>query len=289
MKESFFTGKTALLATKHGKEQAVAPIFGQRLDVSVIVSPGLDTDLLGTFTGEVKRTGDMKETVRKKAQMALENSPYHIAIATEGSFGPSPVFPAVPLHVECMIFVDKSLDLELILFEESVDTNFAHLKTSKKEQIDPFLSGIGFPEHAVIMKPALFQGKMSQDEYIIKGIQDRESVVLAFDKLRVQSLNGQVHLETDMRAHVNPSRMEVIKTLTGKMCDRLLTHCLSCNTPGFGLISTEKGLPCEQCGFKTEMVRYLIHGCQKCDYTEKKGRPDGIAFASPGGCAICNP
>lgn len=270
----------------HGKDQAVAPVFGERLDLLVDVAEGLDTDSLGTFTGEVKRFGDMAQTVRQKARAALSGSGYTIGIATEGSFGPSPVFPTVPLHTECMIFLDTGMDLELLMFEESLDTNFAHLLTSDLRSADAFLKKAGFPEHGIILKPGRPTNK---DVTIVKGVKDRQLLEDSFQRLSALSEDRSVHLEADMRAHMNPSRMKVIRDLAEKMCDRLMSACPSCNTPGWGAVDTEKGLPCESCGFKTQMVRYLIFGCTKCSHREKKGRPDGIAFAGAGSCPVCNP
>lgn len=289
MKGRIFTDTRAILATKHGKEQAVAPVFGQRLDLLVEPAKGLDTDQLGTFTGERKRVGDMKETVRLKADMALKNSDLNIAIATEGSFGPSPVFPSVPLHIECMIIKDRSSDFELLVFEESLDTNFDHMIISDIADVDGFLSKVGFPEHGLIMKPHFEDHKLPNADHIVKGVQDSETIEEQFSRLTAISPSGEVHIETDMRAHMNPTRMQVIHNLSEKMCDRLLTRCPSCSTPGWGMVDTEKGLPCEQCGYHTQMVRYVIYGCVKCDHEEKKGRPDGIAFATPGTCPNCNP
>jgi len=289
LKECIFTDTKAILATKHGKEQAVAPVFGHRLDLLVEPANDLDTDVLGTFTGETKRIGDMKETVRRKADMALQNSDLNIAIATEGSFGPSPVFPSVPLHIECMIFKDRSSGFELLVFEESLDTNFDHIIAADIADIDHFLTKTGFPEHGLIMKPQGEEYGQINADLIAKGVQDHESIQEQFNRLIALSPSGNVHIETDMRAHMNPSRMEVIRTLSEKMCDRLLSQCPSCSTPGWGMVDTEKGLPCEQCGYHTQMVRYVIFGCVSCDHKEKKGRPDGIAFATPGMCPNCNP
>lgn len=45
------------LATMHGKERAIALPFSRALGLRVVLPSGLDTDALGTFSGEVKRNG----------------------------------------------------------------------------------------------------------------------------------------------------------------------------------------------------------------------------------------
>ena len=43
----------AVLATMHGKEAAIAPVLLERLGLAVSTAPDLDSDALGTFTGEI--------------------------------------------------------------------------------------------------------------------------------------------------------------------------------------------------------------------------------------------
>ncbi|WP_229359370.1 hypothetical protein [Flectobacillus major] len=50
-----FQGRRLLIATKHQKQKVIAPILEKELGVVCVVLPELDTDKLGTFTGEVNR------------------------------------------------------------------------------------------------------------------------------------------------------------------------------------------------------------------------------------------
>jgi hypothetical protein len=50
------------LTTKHEKARAIARPFRVGLGVEVLVPTGIDTDLLGTFTGEVERAGAPHDT-----------------------------------------------------------------------------------------------------------------------------------------------------------------------------------------------------------------------------------
>ena len=53
-----FTGRTALIATMHGKAAALARPL-ERLGFRMETAIGLDTDRFGAFTGETARAGDM--------------------------------------------------------------------------------------------------------------------------------------------------------------------------------------------------------------------------------------
>jgi hypothetical protein len=53
-----FQGRKLLVATKHQKEQVIAPILEKEFAVQCYTSDSFDTDLLGTFSGEVKEKND---------------------------------------------------------------------------------------------------------------------------------------------------------------------------------------------------------------------------------------
>lgn len=101
--------------------------------------------------------------------------------------------------------------------------------------------------------------------------------------------NGQVLLQTDLRAHHNPSRMTAIRRLAFRLVRRLQTPCPACQAPGWGLVETPAGLPCAWCGAPTALVRADIHGCASCDHRISHPRPDGLLQADPGHCDHCNP
>ena len=61
---SRYQGAVAALATRHGKEAAVAPAMAEALGLEIMVPAELDTDSLGTFTGELPRPASMRETAR---------------------------------------------------------------------------------------------------------------------------------------------------------------------------------------------------------------------------------
>lgn len=270
-----------LLATKHGKEKAIAPIFDQMLQLQVDVPDNYDTDLLGTFTGEVERPFAPKETALVKARQAAEQFGYPLALANEGSFGPHPELMFVPSDLEIMVFVD--LKRELVVCESllSTETNYAHSDITSSHELGDFLSQCAFPSHAVIVR------SVEDNSFMHKGLYDQQQL----EQLVEQGLAsyGQLRLETDMRAMHNPTRLKVIAQLAGQMAKRLQQICQRCGSPGFGETEPQGQLPCQWCGSLTPLYRELRLKCCQCDYYVTKPRPDGLEAAEAQYCQQCNP
>lgn len=269
-----YQGKRAVLATQHGKEVAVAPSFLSTLGLEVIVPAVLDTDSLGTFTGEVARSGSMLETALRKARMGITASGLPVAIASEGSFGPHPVIPFLPTGHEVLVFVDVERGLEI--FEEclSAQTNFASLEVVPGTDVDAFLLRVGFPEHALVVRVG---------ETLAKGVTSRSHL------MRLLAAGAPAYLETDMRAHLNPTRMAAIAKLADRLAKRIAAACPACGAPGFGTIRAERGLPCSNCGAQTQLINRVVAGCALCPHEQGGPRLDGRLTATPAECPECNP
>ena len=140
--------------------------------------------------------------------------------------------------------------------------------------IAPFLARIGFPAHALVVKDAAGQ-------VLAAGVQD-------MDALSALAWPGN-RFETDMRAHLNPTRMAAIRSLAGRLASRLATLCPACGCPGWGEVDVLRGLPCSSCSQPTQGIVAIIDGCNVCDYRETRPRPDGVTAASPASCDWCNP
>lgn len=270
----------------HGKERAIAPRLESRLGLRVVVPAGLDTDALGTFTGEVERPAGILETAVRKARLGMEASGLEIGIASEGSYGPHPVVPFLPLGRELVVLVDaeRGITVHERLLAET--TNFAHTTAGSAAEIGEFLARVGFPDHALIVRP---NAKSTENEYLHKGIRSQARLDEAIGVCSGASPDGRARLETDMRAHMNPTRMQAIEQLSDKLAERLATPCPGCESPGFGQVDAKSGLPCAACGAPTELLAIEVFGCPGCDYTERRPRADGVAAADPGQCPFCNP
>lgn len=270
-----YGGLTAALATRHGKERVIAPAFAAITGLAVHVPHDIDTDALGTFTGEVPRPGTMRDAARMKARLGMTASGLPFGIASEGSFGPHPIAPFLAIGREVMIFIDDMHGIEVVEEAASEITNFAALDLGPDADVEGFLMRIGFPQHAVVLRSG---------EAVIKGIDSRE-------RLQALLLNAGSggRLETDMRAHVNPTRMAEIGKLAMGLATRMATICPACAAPGFGLVRTEAGLPCAECGTPTPLLRGHVDGCALCNHQILRPRNDGRTAASPAECPECNP
>jgi hypothetical protein len=148
-----YSGLHAVLATMHGKEAAIAPVLQSRLGLTIRTAPHLDTDALGTFTGEIPRAGTIREAAVAKARLGMEATGLPIGLASEGSYGPHPHIPFVPGGVELMVLVDDTRGI--VVAEHLIDDapTFAHIFAKVGADITPFLARIGFPDHALIVRP----------------------------------------------------------------------------------------------------------------------------------------
>ena len=271
-----FAGQVALIATMHGKQAAIGPAL-EALGFKVRVADGLDTDRFGTFTGEVARSGTMLEAARAKARAAFARHPeVDWIIASEGAFGPSAAVPMLAEAKELILAWRPRDDLEASAMRASFETNFAHVDDPDAAALDAFLTRIGFPEHAVIVKAG--------GQVLAKGEQDRAALAGLLD-----DAGGPLRLETDMRAHLNPARMGEIAKAADDLGARLASACPACGAPGFGRVRTEPGLPCAACGARTDRVRAEIHACPACGHEDRRSRADGLQAADLGECPVCNP
>ncbi len=283
MNKSLYKGSCIILTTKHAKSIAIAPPFLKRLGSSIIEYV-VDTDKIGTFSGEVEREGTALECARKKCEWSLNKLGHGVefSIASEGSFGPHPF---IPCDHEILYFIDRKRDFHLYMSHISEKTNYRRQEIGSLEEIQKIADQVKFPSHALIIRANNRETKTP----IFKGLDTKHALEEAFKECFKYTENGKVWLETDMRAQFNPSRMEVICELATKLADRLTAHCPICDNPGWGQIRHERGLVCGSCRLETELEKSEILGCVKCDYEENRERSDGKKEADPGSCQYCNP
>ncbi|HAP32348.1 MAG TPA: hypothetical protein DCQ14_04750 [Firmicutes bacterium] len=281
---SFFRGRCAALLTKHKKEDVIAPVLEKGAGLQLSVETNYDTDRFGTFTREIARPGSQLETARIKAQKGMELIGTDLGIASEGSFGPHPSIPFLPLNMEIVLLVDAREKLEICGVCQNSDTNYASTEVENYDQAVEFARKAMFPSHFLILRPD-YEG----DSAIIniKGINGWEWLREAINWALAKSVTGKVFLETDMRAFANPTRMQNIKKAAEDLVARINSCCPQCKTPGFVAVENIKGLPCECCGFPTRELTAFLFACQRCGYHEEKALPEKSAPAAR--CDYCNP
>lgn len=281
---SLYAGRTIVMTTKHGKERQVSLPLRVGLGATLAVAEGIDTDLLGTFTGEVPREGSPREVAIRKARLGM-TSGLPLGLASEGSFGPDPLVPFITVHHELLAFVDEERGIELCEQVATADTNFAHTAVADMAELHPFLQRVGFPAHALIVRPR----QAARQHAIRKGLQTHAELEQAIEAAARWSDDGLARVETDMRAHLNPSRARAIRRLAFRLAARLRRHCPGCDAPGWGRVDVEAGLPCRWCDMPTDLTLHEVYACAACDHQGRYRRPDGLVAADPGQCPRCNP
>ncbi|MBP6373215.1 MAG: hypothetical protein KA325_02250 [Flavobacterium sp.] len=277
-----FTNRTVVLATQHQKEQVMAPLLTQALQVTCVLAPDLNTDQWGTFSGEVERKDDVLTTLRKKCQHAMMLSQCDLAVASEGSFGAHPSIFFAQADDEVIMLLDAKNGYEIVAREISTDTNFNGQYVDNEEELFVFAKTAKFPSHGLILKSA--EKNFSET---VKGITIKEDLLKAY--YHMAETHQKVYVETDMRALYNPTRMQVIASATSKLLDAIAVSCPQCEAPGFRVTQSIAGLECSWCNKPTQSTRMHVMGCIKCEHTALHEFPYQKTTEDPMYCDFCNP
>jgi len=279
---STYSGKEAVITTKHEKGKLVAPAFQKILGLQVSEC-NTDTDTLGTFTGEIERKQSPRETVLIKARLGIEKSGVSIGIASEGSIGADPYIPFINSDLEMMAFVDAEHDIEIVETLRSTEIVTATKIIHEQDDLTEFLQRADFPNHKLIVRT-----QKRPTTFCIKGIDDEYSLRKAIDSVKNEDPDGVVVIESDLRAHCSPSRQKIISELSAKLATRIKQRCPECDAPGWGVVTYVKGVPCSACKRISEnAIKEEVLGCSKCLHQQS-----GKIIANlldPSRCDWCNP
>lgn len=268
------------LGTMHGKAAAIAPPLAG-LGITVVVPDGLDTDAFGTFTGERPRAGTMLDAARAKARAAIAATGLPVGLASEGAYGPHPVIPFLAQGRELLLWLDTRTGQEIVELLTDPSPRYDQVEVASPAAAAEFLARIRFPETALVVASA-----SDRTRPLAKGVRDPDELHRV---LAIATADGPALLQTDMRAHLNPRRMEVIGRLGGQLAARLARTCGQCGAPGWGFVRHGPALPCAWCSAPTLLPGGEIHGCTACGLETLFPRPDGKTEADPGTCQLCNP
>jgi hypothetical protein len=272
-----YRGVEAVITTQHAKEKLIAPALAP-LGIE-LVHHNFNTDSLGTFSGEIPRTHSQRETAFKKARIGMEVTGLKYGIASEGSIGADPLVPLINSAIESIAWIDDVTGIEIIEFERGTEVVAVKTEVSSIDDLGDFLERADFPNHALIAYPASKKGPNYKGLRELAALEDAISSIT-----KVES----AVIESDLRAHMSPSRSEVIQRCAEKLAVRLACLCSGCGTPGFGAIGSICGLSCEQCGEIVERaISGELHGCAKCEFREEK--LNGKSGVSAAQCERCNP
>lgn len=272
-----------MLATMHGKERVIAPILERELGLKVLVPENFDTDQFGTFTMDIPRTGNQLEAARLKVRAAMKATCIDLGIASEGSFGTDPHIPFIQSNLELLLLVDDKNSIEIRGHHRSSATNSAGTYVSNAEEALDFAKKIGFPDHGVVVRK-----REKSRRFLHKGITTEEELRLRVNEHLQKIFTKRVYVGTDMRAHMNPTRMENIAMATKDLVQNATSECPHCRTPGFSIIAVKRGLICGGCGSPTDSPVAYVKKCQKCNL-EKIVPIEDKTFENPSNCNQCNP
>jgi hypothetical protein len=277
-----YAGRSAVLASKHDKLPLVAPALATiGVEVTVVA---VDTDQLGTFSGEVPRPGPPLETAVAKARLGMAAAGCSLGLASEGSVGPHPASPLLTADVEVVVLVDADRDLTVWATATGVDIVAAAQSLHPGTDLATLADRFDLPAHAVIVRPN--QGPPAP---VFKGLREPSDIAAAVASCAAVSPDGQARVETDLRAHMCPSRRPTIRLAAERLAARLAAGCPACASPGWGPVDAVTGLPCDWCGSPTSELRAEIDGCYACGHRAERAIVAAGTTADPGRCPRCNP
>lgn len=280
MSQGPYWGRRAALATRHAKDEAIAPIFREVLGVEIEVID-IDTDSFGTFAGDVPRIDTPLNTAIAKARAGMLTNGHTIGIASEGTIGPDPLIPFVTTDIETIAFVDDERSIIVSDTTRSTDIVAIRQIVTSDEGLAKLLHLADFPQHGLIVKPP-----ESHEGPIVKGITNHDVLTAAIRECLANFDSAVV--ESDLRACYSPSRMLNIRHCAEVLAQRIGTPCPECASPGWGRMEPARGLPCEECGtFVETAVRAEVFGCAACPKRVEHAR-DGKTV-EPRWCPVCNP
>ena len=274
-----YNSKTAVLTSKHQKLDLLRPSLESATGLSLI-EQAMDTDQLGTFSGEIERLGSPLEVAIKKAQLGMIATGLPLGVASEGSIGPDPFVPFVISNIETLVFVDQELDIVISETFRSLDIVSATTQTFPGQDLTEYLAKVGFPEQRVIAKSTIGG--------VEKGLGSISSLEQAIAKLALEANESKVSLEPDYRAMHCPTRRVNIAYVAKALAFRVASLCPECNAPGWGKKDFVRGLRCSNCGSDhPDAIAQELKTCVRCDFFQP-----GIVLAEsldPSKCFSCNP
>lgn len=277
-----YIGQKIAFLTQHGKDELLRTAFKETLGCELVRATGYDTDLLGTFTRDVQRPGSQLAAARFKAQKSVELSGLPIGIGSEGAFGADPVGGIIPWNTEVIVWYDSVRKYEIVGVSQGAGGGF-QATIESEDQLLEFSTRADFPSHGLVLRP-----DDSFNPNIYKGFIDQTKLIEAFKFVLSMSKTGKIFVEVDLRAHMNPSRQQMILNAAEDLIEKLKSSCPDCDESGFWEKERITGLPCALCSRPTRLPKAKVWKCDVCGYSEPRGTSD-MDRADPSRCDFCNP
>lgn len=281
-----YFGQSAVIATKHNKDQYIRSILRDSLGWSLAINQSINTDELGTFSAEKPRSLSPLDCAIKKASLSLQATNADIGLGSEGSFAPDP-WGVMTINHENIACVDATGNL------------LAIGQASQPVNID--VVNIPLPEHDSAPDIAHYFKHLPDGQASIVSVFDDQQKLLSVSKgllgrdtivAQIQTFSTHPHAQVieltyDLRAMHCPQRQHTIQQAAQDLVSRLSQLCPVCQAANFVAEIPTKGLPCETCGAPTSLPKAMTARCQHCGHEESVPVPEHSAPTVH--CNWCNP
>jgi hypothetical protein len=276
-----YAAKRVAFLTQHGKESLIAPLLEPALGCEILRAEGYDTDMLGTFSGDIKRVDSQLKTAKRKARIGMRLTGLTIGLGSEGAFVPDPYGGLMPWNIEVLSWLDDVHGLEIVGMAQGPARSMQRSIRNETE-LEAFAKEAGFPEHHLLLRP-----QNETDLRMQKGLSTWADLNQAFAQCLRASENACVFAENDLRAFCNPTRQWMIRRAAEDLLKKIQSACPVCHMPGFCKISHTPGLPCGVCRCPTKLAKAFQWQCAACAFTQEVPATESHADASR--CDVCNP
>lgn len=297
--DTLWRGTCAALATMHGKGPLIAPVLHERLGLRVRVAR-VDTDTLGTFSGETPRPAGPVDTAIRKARMGMDAAGLPVGLASEGTIADPTGLGLTTVDTEIVVLVDDERGITVYGRATGYATIAVAATAAPGDPLDRVLQQAAVPPHHLVVSPApsaaagpgpTGPGPMGTPSAgwlagTTKAVGSAAELQAAVAMAAAHSPCGRAHITTDLRAHLCPSRQPVIAAAAADLATRLATTCPACGSPGWGVAPVEVGLSCAWCAGPTDEVAGHRWACVACDAQQVV--PVDTP-GDPGRCGYCNP
>ncbi|WP_100644476.1 DUF6671 family protein [Alteromonas facilis] len=280
-------GLAAAIATLHDKTRYIQPALRDTLNWSVTTYTELDTDTLGTFSGEVERQQSPVACATAKAIAARQGAQCDIGIGSEGSFQ-SDAFGFATFNEEILVCVDSDDNPLAIgrakqpVFVDQITWKLP-LPSQWQQDVVAFLEELP-PKQACIVAAGDANKRVIAAE---KGLYTHTQIITALQQLSTHANATLLELQFDLRAMHCPQRQETLAAAAQDLAKRLTSKCPQCNHRGFVYDTPVSGLPCSQCLQPTAQTKAFSATCSQCNYSNQE--PVAAEYTQPVNCNVCNP
>ena len=265
------------LLTQHGKQELLRPCF-EEMAWQFTHTRGFDTDSLGTFSGEVERSGPPLTCAQQKAQIASELAGSDYGLGSEGSFTRAP-FGLGIVNQEIIACTHRSGRLLAIgSYEAPFPEHSITIDSPDAPQLVDFIKDLPEGQGCMILH---------NKSALAKGLRNGQEISDTLHQQDQHTLAQGVEISYDLRAHFCPQRRTHIEMAADNLLQKLKRRCPKCRELGFWPDRLEPGLPCEWCGQPTDRIKSRVATCTRCGYQACYRSEE--TRASPQYCQSCNP